>query len=386
MGLWQWLARNCYRRAMHTYAQEPNESPAQHRLRVWRMIGVDMAAHCNPLTAIRSGPSLSHNLDSDHFPDGAESYALPSGSVDLDPIAVADEENLRHAKATLEAHVAGSPADIQMLWVWYVQAGHKFMHQGRPDLALRAYLNELRLRPSTISGPLADALIVRNIALALQELGDFEGAGNQFAVAGHAFLTQNDQTEAAEALECAGLAWERMTDLRPDAERPRLGIAHEKFADYDSTLCFRRAKYLYASNGDFDAASRCTVLERDCDRRWSPSRTRRGVLTIMRAIWLYGESPLRVLVSALVIWIFSAVVYSLAGFAASSQAPVSGLAGLQEFGNALYLSAITMGTVGYGDFVPTATVSRLWAGMEGVSGVLLAAMFLVAMQRRYAGR
>jgi hypothetical protein len=157
-------------------------------------------------------------------------------------------------------------------------------------------------------------------------------------------------------------------------------------SDYDSTVCFRQAKYLYSSTGDFDGASRCSVWERDCECRWTPMKTRRGVLVVMRTIWLYGESPVRVFASALIVWVSAAIIYCLAGFGTNLQSEVSGFSFLRYFGAALYLSAITMGTVGYGDLVPTAAVSRFCAGIEGVSGVMLASMFLIAMQRRYAGR
>jgi hypothetical protein len=60
--------------------------------------------------------------------------------------------------------------------------------------------------------------------------------------------------------------------------------------------------------------------------------------------------------------------------------------GFSGFANALYLSTITMSTVGYGDLTPGGVVARLVACLEGVSGILFAAMFLVSMQRRYAGR
>jgi hypothetical protein len=221
-----------------------------------------------------------------------------------DLIDAPDEENLRQARAELQKHLSGGLFDSKLLWVWYVQAGHHFAKEGQPDLALRAYLNKQRLCLRDDEAPGSRAVMTENIALCLQELGDFEHSGQEHVVAGEGFIETHQEGDAAAAFENAGLAWERL--VGSDENRPRLGTANGR---YDSTICFRRAKYLYASQGDFDGTSRCTVLERDAERRWTTSGSRRSMLSLMRWLWLYGESPARVLLNATGVWFCSAVAY-----------------------------------------------------------------------------
>jgi voltage-gated potassium channel Kch len=47
----------------------------------------------------------------------------------------------------------------------------------------------------------------------------------------------------------------------------------------------------------------------------------------------------------------------------------------------LYLSAVTITTVGYGDIVPITTAARVFVGFEAVLGVVLAGLFLAALTR-----
>ena len=45
----------------------------------------------------------------------------------------------------------------------------------------------------------------------------------------------------------------------------------------------------------------------------------------------------------------------------------------------LYLSAVTITTVGYGDIVPLTTISRVLVGIEAVLGIVLIRLFLNAL-------
>ena len=46
------------------------------------------------------------------------------------------------------------------------------------------------------------------------------------------------------------------------------------------------------------------------------------------------------------------------------------------FVDALYLSAVTVTTLGYGDFVPTSRLTKFLTGLQAVSGVVLMGLFL----------
>ena len=183
-------------------------------------------------------------------------------------------------------------------------------------------------------------------------------------------------TEAADCFERAGLAWEA---LPTGAHRPALGIDGDTL---NSSLSFQRAKCLFASAGDYDGSSRCSILERNADLRWSPSPFRRAVLRGSRFMWLHGESPLFVLRALLIAVLTFALGFYMFGFKHGSNET----ANPSSFWNALYLSCMTLTTVGYGDFCPDAGVSRFLAAGEGFTGIFLMAMFLIALQRRYVGR
>jgi hypothetical protein len=385
-SLWASLAKFVFNRSLRLSPVEESESRVQHRLRIWREMGVDLAVQINPVVTELPGSPVSDNPTADHFPMGKTPCKMGDVTIDLDMIEAQGESNIQQANEIIRLLATEHTDEFNMLWIWFVQAGHKFLKEGRPDLALRAYLNEIRIREVSEHSAALDPIMSLNLGMALQELGNYLNAGNSYAMAAHEFLAKGEQIEAADALERSGLAWEKVIKVDPHHDRPALGIAHENFAHYNSTLCFRRAKYLYSSCGDFDGASRCTVLERDCDRRWSKSRVRRLILGIMRGLWLYGESPIRILMSVLTVWLSAALIYACCGFAESGHATWDGREGFKHFAEALYLSIITLTTIGYGDFVPAAGISRAIAGAEGMAGILLGAMLIITMQRRYAGR
>lgn len=56
------------------------------------------------------------------------------------------------------------------------------------------------------------------------------------------------------------------------------------------------------------------------------------------------------------------------------------------FGRYLYLSVVTITTLGFGDIVPTSDGARLAVGLEAVTGVVLAGLFLNALALRIAAR
>jgi len=55
---------------------------------------------------------------------------------------------------------------------------------------------------------------------------------------------------------------------------------------------------------------------------------------------------------------------------------------IDVFWRALYLSAATITTLGYGDIVPVSTVARLSVGLEAFGGVCLVGLFVNALARR----
>ena len=162
---------------------------------------------------------------------------------------------------------------------------------------------------------------------------------------------------------------------------------------YDkAVLDFRRAAVLYRKLGRVRDVSRCVVMEDEAYRLSLSSRKRKFGIGIFKFIWLYGYSPFLVVLWIMAIWISFGGFFMYAGFEIHS-VPINydiawtiDASAFGDFGNALYFSAVTLTTLGYGDAQPVAGWSRFWAGTEAFLGVVFIAMFLVALQRRFVSR
>ena len=95
-------------------------------------------------------------------------------------------------------------------------------------------------------------------------------------------------------------------------------------------------------------------------------------------VWGYGERPFRTFLTGLFLILFCAVFY--AGF---GLVVVNGAARRIHFLEAPYFSIVTYTTVGYGDYLPADFLTRVFAGGEALSGILLTPIFLVGLTRRY---
>lgn len=92
-----------------------------------------------------------------------------------------------------------------------------------------------------------------------------------------------------------------------------------------------------------------------------------------RCLFGYGEKPIRVLATGILVIFLCTAVYWASG----------GIAGTWRFTDCLYFSAVTFTTLGYGDFEPAAHM-RWLAGLEAFSGAVLMALFVVALAKKYA--
>jgi len=95
---------------------------------------------------------------------------------------------------------------------------------------------------------------------------------------------------------------------------------------------------------------------------------------MLRMIMGYGEKPIRVLGNAGLVILLYAMVYHLTGAISDT-----------TFTGALYFSAITFTTVGYGDIAPHGPF-RLVAASEALTGIFLCGLFLFCLGRRSVGR
>jgi len=103
-----------------------------------------------------------------------------------------------------------------------------------------------------------------------------------------------------------------------------------------------------------------------------------------RLLFGYGERPWRILIAAMLIVLGCATYYVSPWAKISSPATVVSYS--PAWFDGLYLSVMTFTTVGYGDFHPdpSSILTRLVAMAEAMSGMVLTAMFVVAMAKRYS--
>ena len=99
-----------------------------------------------------------------------------------------------------------------------------------------------------------------------------------------------------------------------------------------------------------------------------------------RALFGYGERPVRVLITAAIVIICCAFYYHNSGQILYQGAPFE-----QGPFNSLYFSAITFTTLGLGDLYPApCLVTRAVVMFESLSGACLVALFIVCLAKRFS--
>jgi hypothetical protein len=104
---------------------------------------------------------------------------------------------------------------------------------------------------------------------------------------------------------------------------------------------------------------------------------------IFDKIGLYATSPLRVLFSMAITYLFFVLIYVIVPFFGNSKIVPSAenREPMSQLGIAFYHSVVTFFTIGYGDFYPTG-IMRWISGFEGFMGLFLISYFTVAFVRK----
>jgi hypothetical protein len=102
---------------------------------------------------------------------------------------------------------------------------------------------------------------------------------------------------------------------------------------------------------------------------------------IFDAAGQYATNPVRVLISMLVSYIFFCLLYLLLMLTTNSDILASVDDQLSVVARALYHSAITFLTIGYGDHYPSGII-RWVSALEGFVGLFLMSYFTVAFVRK----
>lgn len=110
----------------------------------------------------------------------------------------------------------------------------------------------------------------------------------------------------------------------------------------------------------------------------------RGADTVFRWSCGYGYRPVNTVISAATAWFVSGLAY---WFLTLGGCGIDGGHATESkcrwFGRSLYFSAITLTTIGYGDFTPQSWASMLLASTEGVAGIVLLALLVFSLTKKY---
>ena len=179
----------------------------------------------------------------------------------------------------------------------------------------------------------------------------------------NAFLIDGEQSSDYDDLKRAADQYNTLRDnfrLLPSKELEE-DICHYKYKDL-----IRRAKTARKINAPSEFKKCISIaLNRFCTfLDW----------LVMKWCLGYGIYTKRILMTAIVLIVFFSGIY---GFFAGQQT----IKGFNDNFNALYFSVITFTTIGYGDYAPLGWL-RLFAGVEGLLGLVLMAIFTVSFARK----
>jgi hypothetical protein len=153
---------------------------------------------------------------------------------------------------------------------------------------------------------------------------------------------------------------------------------------------YRQIKLCYQHSGRYDEAGQFFVREMECQRAQLKSPFARGVYGLLYLLSDYFENWMRVAVIGLIVIVIGALFQGLCGIRTSPKGEFvvgpgigSGPPTWASVRDAVYFSVVTFTTTGYGDYVPNRGVGQVLASIEALTGVLLMALLLVCLARRY---
>lgn len=154
------------------------------------------------------------------------------------------------------------------------------------------------------------------------------------------------------------------------------GIA-EKLDTTHIRSCLRNSRRMYDLLGESSDAGRIHIREKDLILA-NANLPYRVLLTLVRGVSAYGESPARVAVSAAFVIAICASIFWFTGLTSNATDEL-----LHSVWTSLYFSVVTFTTLGYGDFSPPPGLARVAATIEALCGLFLMSLFLVTLVRRF---
>lgn len=236
---------------------------------------------------------------------------------------------------------------------------------------------------------------------------NFESAFRLFRKAAELYREQGNDQQAALCFASAGSCWSiksgEKTFSHSASSYEDAARAAERVGDLEyASMLYRQAAINYERDMESINFSECFYRSKECYRRFltyqllRPGRIHaiakteqvrgiRGllhrvfswlVLTISYLFWGHGEKPARTFCVGIGVVLLCACAYQ-GGSLLHNGARIK-----PDFFQALYFSAVTFTTVGYGDMTPLGACKAL-AGMEALSGMFVPALFVVGLSRKF---
>jgi len=152
----------------------------------------------------------------------------------------------------------------------------------------------------------------------------------------------------------------------------------EKLDEKNIRRLFQGSRRQFELTGDTTSASKIFILENDY-RLGEAKGFEKSFLFLFKILSSYGESPIRVAISASIVIISCAAIYYFGGIYSSKSASV-----VNSLTTSTYFSVVTFTTLGYGDYSPATLFTRIVASFQAISGLLLTSLFLVTIVRKYS--
>ena len=182
------------------------------------------------------------------------------------------------------------------------------------------------------------------------------------------------------------MRWRRACDSTIALEAEADGLA-----DYrDAARVYRQVRRAYEASGDRIRAGDFLYREMECGRKAAKPWSWPRVWSWFRWVTCgYLERPWRLAGTALLAVLGFAVFHAFLGLSGTKAVDLDlarklpGWAELRDIGNALYFSAVTFTSLGYGDLRPVCALGKAFAASEAAVGAFAMALFLVTFTRKF---
>jgi len=206
---------------------------------------------------------------------------------------------------------------------------------------------------------------------------------NDWSIAGQKSQNINHNVQAKIYFIRAGKLYSQCYMYKEAAEHFKKAIALTNYKKNDDSNEKNEYKKLlvdcrlqYERSGQNQEAAEIFIIENDIstdESRWYI----KPLMKLFKYTALYGESPSRVAVTALLVTVISIAIYYICGIS-DGEKNITG-----ELGTSTYFAIVTFTTLGYGDYSPEGFV-RVVATLQAFLGLLLTSLFMVTLVRKFS--